>query len=109
MKKDYRKSLDTILMPLQSQMYDLKVNAMTQRTILIDFFEYYCDALFYDRFQECNHDFVPNLTTNFKSILDKLSDIEWDTVAGVSNTAFAFKDNIYVNDSSAIELLKSDG
>ena len=62
--------------------------------------------LFYNRFQKCNKDFVPNLSTDFKSILEKLSDIQWDTVAGVTNDGIEFKDEIFVKGESIIQFLK---
>ena len=109
--------VERILLPLQSKLYDLKVNSITQRILLIDLFNHYCDASYYDSFKQCSEEFIPTLTSDFETILKKLNDLVWNTVSGSEDTVFNYQTDIWVEDrtlangknATEIQFLKKHG
>ena len=62
------------------KMYGLHMASMTQRSMLTLLFDDYCDTLFYHAFRPCSQEDVPLLGEDMTVLLDKVLNIEWNTI-----------------------------
>ena len=53
---------------------------MTQRSLLVDLYRYYCEALFYFTFIPCNINLEKELAGSFEDYIENLQVIEWNTI-----------------------------
>ena len=108
MKKTYVNKLDAIMKAAQGEIHDLRRDSMMQRSMLVEFFHYYCDALFYSRFETCKRSDIAIMSDNFSDILKKLNKIKWDSEFGPGEPTKKYKHDVIVSDDENISFLKEN-
>ena len=108
MKNTYVNKLDAIMKAAQGEIFDLRRDSMMQRSMLVEFFHYYCDALFYSRFETCKRSAIATISDNFSDILKKLTKIEWDSEFGPGEATKKYRYDVIVSDDKNISFLKKN-
>ena len=79
-KANYFDSLNLMADALEEKRIGLKLASMNHRSMMLNLFDGYCQALFYNSFKECNKNDKPLLTDNMDDLLQKLFDLSWDSI-----------------------------
>ena len=85
MRAQYLASLDNIVSDVQGKIYGLRSASMNQRSMLLVLYKDYCDALFYHGFVQCDQDDIPLLGDEMSVLLDKLFNLQWDSISNINN------------------------
>ena len=80
----------TMMNDLTASLYEkiakVTQHSMVQRSRILNFYEDYCDGIFYSVFKDChgsdkngNWTMVPTMSDTFGTLLKKLNDLKWDS------------------------------
>ena len=78
-------SLENVVISIQNNIETVKLNSMTQRTLLVDIYGYYCDALFYYALEPCDKKVLKQLSGSYNDYIDNLLNIKWQAITSVGH------------------------
>ena len=80
----YIERMNDLTNSLYTKVADVKQHSMTQRAMILNLYQDYCDGLFYFSFTSCdaNKD-VPTMSDPFHLLLEKLNDLQWDAITSL--------------------------
>ena len=84
-RAQYNSGLSQLITSITEKSYGLKSHSMTQRGMILSLYIDFCDAYFYHSFSVCDETDIPLMSDSFELLLEKLSDIKWDSVTSDSN------------------------
>ena len=76
---EYVGKMNTLTGTLYSKVAQLKQASMTQRSMVMNLYQDFCDGLFYHSFSNCDEEKVPTMSDDFDTILEKLNSLSWDS------------------------------
>ena len=70
---------------LYEKVASVKQHSMVQRSMILNFYQDYCEEMFYSVFRDCHEELdeegwiiVPTMSDTFGTLLEKLNVLEWD-------------------------------
>ena len=86
MSNSYTNQIYTLMDGIHQKFYGLKTHSMNQRAMIMSLFVDYCDADFYNTFVPCDeHNISPYMSDSLDTLLEKLIQLEWNTVTSAEN------------------------
>jgi len=79
-RAQYNVRLSQLITSITDKSYGLKTHSMNQRGMIMSLYMDFCDAYFYHSFSICEEDDIPLMSDSFELLLEKLSNIKWDSV-----------------------------
>ena len=83
--ESYNNKMYDLLSGIHQKFYGLKEHSMNQRSMIMSLFIEYCDADFYHSFTPCDDLKLPLMSDELDTLLDKLKDIEWNSITSSEN------------------------
>ena len=71
---------------IDEKLHDVKVESITQRLMLIELFNDYCDAQYYYKFQQCENTFYPQISDDSHTVVKKITKLNIDNLASLSES-----------------------
>lgn len=110
---EYVGKMNTLTGTLYSKVAQLKQASMTQRSMVMNLYQDFCDGLFYHSFSNCDEEKVPTMSDDFDTILEKLNSLSWDSADwqdDLPGTPQDFQDvvDVYLEDSPIEGFSESD-
>ena len=102
---EYKYDIKELIRSIQLNVDTLKIASMTQRSLVMDIYTYYCKTLFYFAFMHCNKDLIKGITGSNKDVLLNLKTIHWDAITSIDNTQSypqTFTAKIYIKDTESV-------
>ena len=87
----YMNSLENVVISIQNNIETVKLNSMTQRTLLVDIYGYYCDALFYFALEPCDKKVLKQLSGSYNDYINNLLNIKWQDITSVDTYPYPNK------------------
>jgi len=84
-RAQYNTGLSQLITSITDKSFGLKSHSMNQRGMILSLYVDFCDAYFYHSFSVCDETDIPLMSDSFELLLEKLSDIKWDSVTSDSN------------------------
>lgn len=82
----YVEKMNDLTAALYSKIAGVKLHSMSQRSIMMNLYQDFCDGLFYFSFTNCDSDNdVPTMSDSFSELLQKLNQLKWDLITSLEN------------------------
>jgi len=82
----YIQNMNRVTEALYTKVASVKQHSMVQRSIIMNLYQDFCDGLRYFSFTECYESKkIPTMSDSFSTLLDKLSDLEWNSITSAEN------------------------
>jgi len=84
--EQYIQNMNRVTEALYTKVASVKQHSMVQRSIIMNLYQDFCDGLRYFSFTECYESKnIPTMSDSFSTLLDKLSELEWDSITSAEN------------------------
>jgi len=86
----YISMMNELTSALYTKVASVHQHSMVQRSLIGNLYTDFCDGLFYFSFTECYKDnpteqYVPTMSEDFGTLLEKLKEIQWDSITSAEN------------------------
>ena len=101
----YNNQIYSLMGGIHQKLYGLKAHSMNQRSMIMNLFMEYCDAIFYHTLTSCDDQGLPFMSDEIDVILQKLNDIQWNSVTANENidgTPIEFSGKFIIDSSDAM-------
>ena len=80
LSKSYERQIFYVKSSIHQKFYGLKEHSMTQRAMILSLYLDYCDAEYFNSFKSCDDQSLPYMSDDLETLLDKLIEIQWESV-----------------------------
>lgn len=84
-RNNYNSQMSRLIESITEKNFGLKKHSINQRGMIMSLYIEFCDAYFYHSFSVCDTAKIPLMSDSFELLLEKLSDIKWDSITSPTN------------------------
>ena len=102
-EQSQRQKLVEITEVVDASIYKTKIESITQRLMVHDMFNDYCDAKFYTKFKRCDESTTPDISNDYVTFAKRITDMQIDEnlFTAERNTTSLLDECVIINDTKS--------